>query len=110
MVLMRLWGFAVLIPGVLHHAFHPAGSQQKEHLLRGLAHTLMLHHQPVPMRPPTSSHLFLNVTLSFLLTSHPEGLEDRDTHPAPGWRERPQCTECPSRGVSDCIQGTGWLC
>lgn len=30
---------------------------------------------------------------------------DRDTHPAPGWRERPQCTECPSCGVSDCTRG-----
>lgn len=59
------------------------------------------------MRPPTSSHFFLNVTLSFLLTSLREGLEDRVTHSAPGWRERPQCTECPSRGVSGRIQRRG---
>lgn len=43
MVLTRLWGFGMLVPGALHHALHPAGSQQKEHLLRGLAHTLVPH-------------------------------------------------------------------
>ena len=39
--------------------------------------------------PHTFSHLFLKVTLPSLLTSPHEGLEDRGTHPAPGWREAP---------------------